>query len=206
MSDETKSVRVEPGARTWAGLDPPRFTHDCDGCTYLGRMECRAFGHTQPYDLYACLQGRVGSVVARYGSEGSQYTSMPLDVYVRIWRGRGCFGEGRPLDAAFERLMATSDGHRALRRVAVGVLLFELGELVGDVCVADLADDEAVRRVVDEATNDHDRAVLGESTRARYGARAALHELFLGRALPEGLGLTKDTVDDIAWALRTLTT
>jgi hypothetical protein len=53
----------------------PTFTHDCDVCRFLGSEH----GH----DLYFCPSpGGVefGSVVARFGSEGRDYASMPVGV------------------------------------------------------------------------------------------------------------------------------
>lgn len=47
-------------------MDKPRFTHDCATCVYLGR-----FGD---YDLYHHATG-IETVVARYGSDGPDYTS-----------------------------------------------------------------------------------------------------------------------------------
>ncbi len=47
-------------------MDKPRFTHDCSSCIFLGR-----FGD---YDLYHHTIG-IETVVARYGSEGPDYTS-----------------------------------------------------------------------------------------------------------------------------------
>jgi hypothetical protein len=46
----------------------PRFKHDCDRCVFLG--DYRA------HDLYFCEACAGGpTVLARYGSEGKQYTS-----------------------------------------------------------------------------------------------------------------------------------
>jgi hypothetical protein len=45
-----------------------RFQHDCDACTYLGEFRGQ--------DLYFCDECSVGpTVIARYGSDGRQYTS-----------------------------------------------------------------------------------------------------------------------------------
>ncbi len=48
-------------------LEQPRFQHDCDDCTFLGRFE--------DYDLYHCDLGVCPTVIARFGDEGPQYTS-----------------------------------------------------------------------------------------------------------------------------------
>lgn len=48
----------------------PRYTHDCDACKYLGVY--------LDYDLYYC--GGDPTVVARYGDEGSEYTSSMISL------------------------------------------------------------------------------------------------------------------------------
>ena len=45
----------------------PRFTHDCDRCTFLGQ--------DGKHDLYYCPQGSFPTVIARYGNDGPDYTS-----------------------------------------------------------------------------------------------------------------------------------
>lgn len=47
----------------------PKFPHDCDACTFLGTY------HGQ--DLYVCgtPETGAGSIIARYGAEGWQYSS-----------------------------------------------------------------------------------------------------------------------------------
>lgn len=47
----------------------PRHTHDCDRCVFLGQHE--------EYDLYFCKQvaGFGDTVIARFGSEGPDYSS-----------------------------------------------------------------------------------------------------------------------------------
>lgn len=53
----------------------PTHVHDCAVCRFLG--------HFEGYDLYICGEGLGAyrqSVIARYGSEGPQYVSAPLDV------------------------------------------------------------------------------------------------------------------------------
>jgi hypothetical protein len=44
----------------------PIYTHDCKSCVFLGRHKC--------HDLYFCDQ-TIPTVVARFGDEGSEYTS-----------------------------------------------------------------------------------------------------------------------------------
>jgi hypothetical protein len=52
----------------------PQFTHDCTTCTFLGRyVDTTTDPEPTPVDLYHCTKGP--TVIARYGSEGPQYTS-----------------------------------------------------------------------------------------------------------------------------------
>jgi len=44
----------------------PRFTHDCDGCKFLGQDEA--------HDFYFCPSS-MPTVIARYGNDGPEYTS-----------------------------------------------------------------------------------------------------------------------------------
>lgn len=49
----------------------PHFTHDCDDCTFIGHYE----GH----DIYRCEQGGImPTIIARWGSDGPQYSSGPM--------------------------------------------------------------------------------------------------------------------------------
>lgn len=45
----------------------PQFEHDCDECTFVG--------HYKGIDIYTCPQNTMPTVVARYGSDGPEYTS-----------------------------------------------------------------------------------------------------------------------------------
>lgn len=62
---------------------PPVHAHDCDGCKYLGTI-AGADDDCGPIDLYFCggpassLTG--GTYLARYGSDGPEYTSCALDI------------------------------------------------------------------------------------------------------------------------------
>jgi hypothetical protein len=49
----------------------PRFAHDCDnpGC-------CTFVGITNRHDIYT---SRSGSLIMRFGDEGPEYTSMPME-------------------------------------------------------------------------------------------------------------------------------
>lgn len=66
------------------------YTHDCDRCVPLGSCTIRQ----QIFDLYFCSKS-ISTVIARYGSEGSEYISgfgMPVAPIIeaeRRARGRG---------------------------------------------------------------------------------------------------------------------
>jgi len=49
----------------------PAFKHDCKLCTFLGSKEVKG----ELYDFYVCQDS--GSHIARYGSQGSDYLSLP---------------------------------------------------------------------------------------------------------------------------------
>ena len=54
-------------------ISKPRFTHDCDGCLFLGCY--------REHDVYFCPNCESfcgGSVILRYGDEGREYSSSPL--------------------------------------------------------------------------------------------------------------------------------
>lgn len=50
----------------------PRYKHDCKACVYVGQY--------QEYDLYACPQYSLPTIIARYSSEGSHYLSADVSV------------------------------------------------------------------------------------------------------------------------------
>ena len=51
----------------------PQFEHDCEACQFLGRyMDYNASMGPTNYDLYQC-GGK--TVIARFGSDGPEYTS-----------------------------------------------------------------------------------------------------------------------------------
>lgn len=54
-----------------------RFAHDCKACKFLGQH----FNDEGRHDLYICLDVPHGwhTVIARYGSEGSEYRSFSVD-------------------------------------------------------------------------------------------------------------------------------
>ena len=57
------------------------FKHDCDSCQPLGEYGYPR--HESPntlFDLYYCPRCDEGSFIARYGNEGSEYESAPLNI------------------------------------------------------------------------------------------------------------------------------
>lgn len=57
-------------------METPQHTHDCDTCLFLGRC--------QNLDLYVCVGILDHTVIARYGSDGPQYTSAPVCMLERM--------------------------------------------------------------------------------------------------------------------------
>jgi hypothetical protein len=51
---------------------PPRFEHDCKACLYLG--------HYVEFDVYFCAKSDGGSLIARFGGAGHQYSSSSIDM------------------------------------------------------------------------------------------------------------------------------
>jgi hypothetical protein len=57
----------------------PIFTHDCTACQFLGIYELPLLD--EQWDLYYCPAGILGgTALARYGSEGHEYSSCDLNV------------------------------------------------------------------------------------------------------------------------------
>jgi hypothetical protein len=58
----------------------PKFTHDCEACTYLG--------HKDDHDLYVCQSEETKrfTYIARYGNDGDAYTSLPATILKSIPR------------------------------------------------------------------------------------------------------------------------
>lgn len=52
----------------------PKYQHDCEKCKYLGTGTCPALGEDE-FDFYICTSSIGRSIIARYGSEGPEYTS-----------------------------------------------------------------------------------------------------------------------------------
>lgn len=56
----------------------PKYQHDCTSCVFLG-------GYVKPgsgthCDLYYCSKCDEGTVIARVGSDGPDYASVPINV------------------------------------------------------------------------------------------------------------------------------
>lgn len=58
----------------------PLYQHDCDCCHFLGRFQ----GERGPADLYAHTAGHMPTVIARYGSDGPDYSSGASFSYGRL--------------------------------------------------------------------------------------------------------------------------
>lgn len=63
----------------------PKFQHDCKACYFIRNVN--------GYDVYTCN----GSIIARYGNDGPDYVSMPVEMFVRMWKENetihGCGGD-----------------------------------------------------------------------------------------------------------------
>lgn len=52
----------------------PKFKHDCESCYFVKNVD--------GYDVYLCN----GTIIARYGNDGPDYASMPINMFLRLWR------------------------------------------------------------------------------------------------------------------------
>jgi hypothetical protein len=60
----------------------PVYQHDCDACRFMGTVaDSYARGEAGWVDLYHCPRGVIGggSLIARYGDEGREYLSSPVE-------------------------------------------------------------------------------------------------------------------------------
>lgn len=80
--------------------DQPLYEHDCTSCVFLGNFESEG----DKYDLYYCPGGGYPTVIARYGSEGSHYSSG-----IEIARTGHCPHLGEALRRAREREFEVGD-------------------------------------------------------------------------------------------------
>lgn len=63
----------------------PLYTHDCDQCVFCGHMP---FRERNIADVYICRRTKTRArvhttVVVRYSDEGSEYTSLPIEIAER---------------------------------------------------------------------------------------------------------------------------
>ena len=56
-------------------MEKPRYRHNCPGCMFMG--------HHGNYDLYTCPGGSFPCCIARFGDEGSEYSSMSMEM--ELW-------------------------------------------------------------------------------------------------------------------------
>src|SRR5688572_30134387 len=64
------------------GKEMPTFTHDCDDCRFLGTIKVKSFRFPKKestIDSYHCPLCDGGTIVLRYGNNGPDYASMPID-------------------------------------------------------------------------------------------------------------------------------
>lgn len=62
----------------------PRFKHDCEKCQFVGTFEgCDGYVCVSPNRTFGA-----GSVVVRYGDDGPDYASVPMEIAERPTSGR----------------------------------------------------------------------------------------------------------------------
>lgn len=61
-------------------METPTFTHDCAACQFLGKYKRSEWDDRAPDDLYYCPKTDGGTVLARYGDDGPEYTSCPIPI------------------------------------------------------------------------------------------------------------------------------
>lgn len=93
----------------------PQYQHDCDACQFLGRYAQKVVyvngdQELMSFDLYFCKGAAAsslgGTIIARHASKGSEYSSMPRDVFKSLMDrvGEGLHSTFYPaLKEAFER-------------------------------------------------------------------------------------------------------
>lgn len=87
------------------GEESPSWQHDCDRCVFLGKYDRHeGDGFDGDYDLYFCSDSYgFHTVLARYGSEGSEYRSFSVDRNTAdLFRRKPT----HPLAVAYERAKA----------------------------------------------------------------------------------------------------
>jgi hypothetical protein len=59
----------------------PTYTHDCPNCKFLGQFSWQdEKGDIHNRDIYLCRTKRNVTIISRYGNEGSEYYSTPVDI------------------------------------------------------------------------------------------------------------------------------
>ena len=54
-------------------MTEPKYQHNCDKCKFMPWP-------WKPFDVYVCPQGGSPTMILRYGNDGPDYESVPLDV------------------------------------------------------------------------------------------------------------------------------
>jgi len=81
-------------------MENPKYVHDCDACIFLGRYYNNET--SEEMDLYFCGDGsRDCTVLARYGDDGSEYSSGLVSIRV-----------SEPLKEAYNRALAKGVVHQ----------------------------------------------------------------------------------------------
>ena len=50
----------------------PQYAHDCERCTFLGRID--------EGDVWHCPNDGGGSIIVRFGDDGPEYSSFPVPI------------------------------------------------------------------------------------------------------------------------------
>ena len=62
----------------------PLYQHDCDKCRFLGGVVDNLGSGIQMLDAYHCPGSLGGSFILRYGNDGPEYMSGPVDVVMTM--------------------------------------------------------------------------------------------------------------------------
>lgn len=67
-------------------IAPTRFAHDCSNCQFLRSvfLPNPDTNRTEQFDVYRCQRVDKASFIARFGSEGPEYTSCPEEIIEQI--------------------------------------------------------------------------------------------------------------------------
>ena len=64
--------------------DTPKYVHDCDHCHFIATI-----GGLDVYTHTYTREGSTPSIIARFGDEGAEYTSMPLSYFRKLIADNG---------------------------------------------------------------------------------------------------------------------